>query len=388
LKNQLEKLSFFDYIIIGSGLSGLQLAMQMEDDIYFKNKKVAIFDKELKNTNDKTFCFWEQMNGKWDNCVDSSWNKTIFKNSKHHLEIDLNTYNYKKINSIDFYNYCKKKLSSSNTFSFFTEKVITVNEANNKAIVITETDKKYSCTHVFDSRLEKSIEAIKKETIYISQSFKGWVIKTTKPTFETDIFTMMDYSHTWKKSTSFMYILPKNSTEALFEYTFFAPFTIKNNEFDSQIKTYIDQNYPNIKYKITEIEQGVIPMTTYKFQKHNKSTLTKIGIAGGWAKASSGYSFKFAEKNSAAIVNQIKNNETPTGYKKSKRFYFYDKLLLKILAYDNNKGPSMFFDMYKKTDIKLLLRFLDEETSFFEEVKIISRLTPWPFLKALFTKIK
>ena len=183
-----------------------------------------------------------------------------------------------------------------------------------------------------------------------------------------------------------MYILPKNKKEALIEYTFFAPFTISDKDFDRQLKKYIHKYFPNIEYSIKAIETGSIPMTNYAFEKHHSERITKIGTAGGWVKASTGYSFKFAEKNALAIVNQLKLDQKPLGYKSSWRFKFYDKLFLKILAYDNTKGPEIFAEMYENTEPELLLKFMDEETSLFEEIKFIKALTPWPFLKALFRK--
>jgi len=255
LNNETQNTFNFDYIIIGSGVAGLHIAMQMTTDDFFKNKSIAIFDKSLKNINDKTFCFWEKGNGKWDNCVSKIWRTTVFKDQKNNLQIDLNSYRYKKINALDFYIFCKKKLNQNNSFSFFTEEVINIIETNTNVSIKTANDKTYNCKHIFDSRLERSLRDIKKEATYVDQSFKGWVIKTEEPVFNSESFTMMDYSTSWKGSTSFMYILPISTTEALFEYTFFAPFTISNSEFDNQINNYINNNLPKVKYQIKEIEQ-------------------------------------------------------------------------------------------------------------------------------------
>jgi hypothetical protein len=38
--------STFDYIIVGAGAAGLQLALVMADDAFFFNKKIAIIDKK------------------------------------------------------------------------------------------------------------------------------------------------------------------------------------------------------------------------------------------------------------------------------------------------------------------------------------------------------
>lgn len=375
----------FDYIIIGSGAAGLHLSMAMVADDFIKDKRIAIIDKSLKENNDKTYCFWEKDDGKWNNCVSKTWRHTYFKNKEKTQFLDLKPYLYKRIDALDFYTYCKTTLSKNASFFFFTEEVTTISEDPLK-VTINTNSKNFTCNHVFDSRLPISLETIKNNATYINQSFQGWEIETKTPVFTTESFTMMDYSLQWKKSTSFMYILPKNKKEALIEYTLFAPFTISHNDFDHQLKKYIHKYFPNIEYSIKAIEKGSIPMTNYAFEKHNSERITKIGTAGGWIKASTGYSFKFAEKNAFAIVNQLKQHQKPLGYKSAWRFKFYDKLFLKILAHDNTKGAKMFAQMYENTEPELLFKFMDEETSLIEEIKFIKALTPWPFLKALFIK--
>lgn len=386
MKNPQGNTSYFDYIIVGGGAAGLHLAMAMASDDFFNNKRIAVFDKSPKNYNDKTYCFWEKTYGKWNDCVSKTWNHACFKDKKHTLSLSLKPYLYKKINALDFYNFCKNTLVKKNTsFFFFTEEVIKLSEENN-TVTVTTKNKEYSSEHVFDSRLEISLETIKENSIYINQSFKGWQIETKHPAFTPESFTMMDYSLQWNNSTSFMYILPISRTQALLEYTFFAKETINDKDFDNQLKKYIEIQLPNIEYTIKSTEKGSIPMTNYGFNKHNSKRITKIGTAGGWVKASTGYSFKFAEKNALAIVNQLKHLRKPVGYKSSYRFKFYDKLFLKILAYDNTKGPEMFANMYQNTEPELLFKFMDEETSLLEEIKFIRALTPWPFIKAIFRK--
>ena len=68
----------FDYIIIGSGLAGLQLAYAFSLDPFFKNLKLAIIDPSSKKTNDKTWCFWEKGLGQWDEIITRYWNQGEF----------------------------------------------------------------------------------------------------------------------------------------------------------------------------------------------------------------------------------------------------------------------------------------------------------------------
>ena len=51
--------NYFDFIICGGGASGLLLLKALREDNYFDNYSVLLIEKEVKNKNDRTWCFWE-----------------------------------------------------------------------------------------------------------------------------------------------------------------------------------------------------------------------------------------------------------------------------------------------------------------------------------------
>jgi len=80
--------SHYDYIIIGQGLAGLQLAMAMNSDSFFKHKHIALIDPEQKNTNDKTWSFWEQATAaKWQNLAYKTWQTASVYTQKKETQI-------------------------------------------------------------------------------------------------------------------------------------------------------------------------------------------------------------------------------------------------------------------------------------------------------------
>jgi lycopene beta-cyclase len=69
-------------------------------------------------------------------------------------------------------------------------------------------------------------------------------------------------------------------------------------------------------------------------------------------------------------------------YKKS-RFWFYDLLLLDILHRVNEKGAAIFSSMFKEGKAALIFKFLDEETTFAEDIQVILKCPKRLFVKAL-----
>lgn len=372
----------FDYIIIGNGLAGLQLALELSKDPFFETYQIGLIDPSHKDTNDKTWSFWEQGEGKWDAIVEKVWHTANFESNEVSLELPLQEYDYKSIRSIDFYNYAKKQLASKANFTFLLETVLSIEEK--ETLKIIGENQNYTAKHVFDSRIPAEFYTQKSNYTLVQQHFKGWIIETETPCFKPEAFTMMDYRFQYKDSTSFIYVLPFSETKALIEYTFFTPFIVEQQVYEDAIKAYILKEYSLSNYQILETEVGNIPMTDFPFWNYHTKNVTKIGTGGGWVKGSTGYSFKHTEKNVSKLIENIKSGKSPSNGLFRKKFKFYDQIFLKVLHDENEKGVWIFERFYSKNSIRTMFRFLDEETTFSEDLAIMKSLFSMVFIKAFF----
>ncbi len=378
----MEQYAHFDYIIIGCGLAGLQLALKMSEDAFFYKKRIALIDPSKKNNNDKTWSFWETEPSNWNNIVSKSWTKAKVITSNRCISLQLKPYKYKSVRAIDFYIEAKKQLDKHPHFQFITETVSSI-QAQKNPIVTTENNS-YSGSHVFDSRIPESFYKNSRKHISLTQHFKGWIIKTEKDFFDEKTFTMMDFRLKDGEQTTFTYVLPFSKNEALIEFTYFTEHLVSESTYDGFIEKYIRDCLKISNFSISETETGQIPMTTFPFYKFNTNHVTKIGTGGGWVKPSTGYSFKHTEKKVSIIIENLKLNSTPSKGLFKRRFRFYDKVFLKVLKDNNHKGEWLFEQFYKKNHPKIIFRFLDEESNFWEELKIMQSLFSWRFIKAFF----
>lgn len=374
--------NYYDYVIIGNGLAGLQLALKMSEDDFFDAKSIALIDYSEKLENDKSWSFWELNNGQWDEIIHKSWRHASIISSDKALELSLRPYAYKTIRSIDFYNHAKHRLRQKSNIRFIVDKVVSLK--SEKPVQVQGETQHYSANHVFDSRLPEAYSSSENDHIKILQHFKGVFIKTTMPQFDASKFTMMDYRLKDGGQTTFMYVLPFSETEALVEFTYFTSEIVDESTYETFIKSYISDILKIRDYTIAETEQGVIPMTTFPFENYSTKAITKIGTGGGWVKASTGYSFKHTEKKVAQIIKNLKNNHLPSKDLFQQKYKFYDKIFLKVLKDENAKGEWIFQQFYSKNSVQTMFRFLDEESSFKEELKIMTSLFSWPFIKAFF----
>lgn len=371
--------SQFDFIIVGAGLSGLHLSYCFLKDEYFKDYSFLIIDKEKSKKEDNYFSYWEIGDGKWDSILKNKWSKGDFFSKKGKVEMDFSDYSYKTLSSSKFKEYVKKKIKKKKKFKLSKDTVLKIKEEKNN-IVVVGNKKNYNAKHVFDSRLSPILNKKIKKHTYLKQHFLGWVVKTNEKIFNKRSFVFMDYRIRDKNSTAFTYVLPFKKNEALIEHTYFSKNVQNHDVYEEYIKDYLNKYYGKSTYKLVKSEFGVIPMTTYPFHSDSTMNITKIGTAGGWVKPSTGYSFKNCEKYSEKILDNIKNGKE---FKISpkKRYLFLDKILLGVLSNYNYQGESIFHRMIKRNKTKNVLRFLDEESTLLEMIKIIISMRSIYFVK-------
>ena len=375
----------YDYIILGAGASGLLLAYRMSKDAFFDDKSILIIDKIKEKGNDRTWCYWEDGVGEWDHLLAKTWSQIFFGSDKYSKTISISPFNYKMIRSERYYKSLWKDIDSKTNFTFVEDSVDGFSELETGVEVMAKNGN-YFGTKVFNS-LPNS-EAYKTQNKYplIHQHFVGWFVKTNDEAFNDSMATFMDFKVPQNGNTRFMYVLPIDKKTALFEYTLFSKNLLEYSEYENAIKDYLNQK--NIlEYEIIEKEKGNIPMTSFKFHHLNSKHILNIGTAGGWTKASTGYTFKNTSKKTKEVVAFLKKENDLSKFQKWTKYWFYDLIFLDVLANHNEEGAALFSSMFKKAKTKTIFRFLDEESTLLEDLKIISSVPPKRFIQAFFKRL-
>lgn len=371
----------FDYIFTGTGLSALMTVYKMIQSEKFKDKTILLLDENAKKTNDRTWCFWDQPDGFWSKIVSTKWDSALFANEDFKRNLNLRPYQYNMVRGLDFYNLIFDLISKQENISFIDQKVIEIEESETIIFVQAETES-FSCSKLFNSIYNKNKVENQSKYPVLQQHFTGWFIKSKEAVFNPEQATFMDFSVEQKGNTRFMYVLPTSKTEALLEYTLFSHRLLKKEEYETEIQNYI-QKLGITQYEKIEKEHGSIPMTCYPFWKQNTKNVINIGSAGGWTKASTGYTFKNSDKKSTELISFLQKETDFTKFHKRNKFWFYDLLLLDILDRKNGLGSTIFSSMFKKGNPSLIFKFLDEETSLMEDIQVILKCPTRLFLEAL-----
>ena len=375
----------YNYIFTGSGLSALMTVYEMILSGKFATKTILLIDTDAKKTNDRTWCFWEADQSKFDKIISKKWNYALFANDNFRKELELKPYNYNMILGLDFYNLVLDEISKHKNIEFLNQKVTNFEELEMHCLVKTQNEN-YTCDKVFNSILD--LDLIKNQNKYplLQQHFIGWFIKSKEPVFNTDLVNYMDFSVEQKGNTRFMYVLPTSENEALIEYTLFSKDLLNSKEYEDEIEIYI-KKLGITQYEIVDKEQGNIPMTCYEFWKHNSKNIINIGSIGGWTKASTGFTFQNVTKYSRKLVQFLENQNDFRKFHKKDKFWFYDLLFIDVLFKNNALGSKVFSSLFEKGNTTLIFKFLDGETTFFEDLRVMLKSPTIPFAKALFGRV-
>jgi lycopene beta-cyclase len=371
----------YDYIVAGGGCAGLSLIMHILSAPSLKNRSILLIEKDSKQNNDRTWCYWEKGPGFFDAIVHANWKKAWFHSTDYSSLKTLDPYRYKMIRGLDFYRYCHEQISAASNVTVLRDAVVDMGQTSEGAFVQTTSDC-FEATYVFNS-VQLQPPVLSGEQYMLLQHFKGWFIETATPAFKVDQPVLMDFRVNQHYGTTFVYVMPLSERRALVEYTLFTKSLLQDHEYEEGLQQYVSEQLKLSDYTVAEREFGIIPMTNYRFSP-GEGNIIQIGTMGGQTKPSSGYTFRFIQKHSTAIVQALKDNQHPR-VKRSKmdrRFFWYDSVLLHMLYKEKMAGSRIFSLLFKRNPIDRLFGFLDNESSLLQEAILLNTLPQWPFMKA------
>jgi len=192
----------------------------------------------------------------------------------------------------------------------------------------------------------------------------------------------MDFDCEQRNSVHFFYTLPYSKNKALIETTWLSKMIDDSEKnYDSQIKSYIE-NHLNLKdYDITYKEEGVIPL--FYPSNYTEKNKINIGTAGGMTRLSTGYTFLNIQEHSRYIRKNIENINKMKIFKINRKYQFLDKIFLRVIEKYPEKIPSIFYNMFGAST-NAVIKFLSNKSNFLEDLSIILKMPKWTFIKALF----
>lgn len=373
----------YDIIIAGSGAAGLSLAYYLSLSPVLKDLKILLIDKDPKNQNDRTWGFWTKEPVAFDPVISYRFIEAEFISRDYAAVLTLSPYQYQVLEGLRFYNFVRDHLKQFPNIEFVQDQINSTEPLPEGARVKT-LSAEYEAKWVFNSCfLSDELKKAAQKSLFLQQHFKGWVIKTPKPAFNPALLRLFDFRTPQQGQMRFFYLIPQATDRALVEFTIFSAQLLEPEAYTEAIQEYIRTVLKIQEYDILNEEWGVIPMTSYHFSPQTGSHIIHIGSVGGASKPSTGYTFLRIQEQCQEVVRKLDLGQNPaTPFAGSGRFRLYDQMLLNIMTQKGELSEEIFCSLFKKNPARRILKFLDEDTSLWDEIRIMNSVPRIPFMNS------
>ena len=371
-----------DIVIVGAGCAGLSLAARLAD-AGPRVGRVVVLDARTAFARDRTWCFWDVDRHPYDAAVTHRWARwRVTRADGSEVLRTSSRYAYQHIPADAFYAESLARIAAAPHVTLrLGERVGAVVDDGAAARVQTDCGE-LRAAQVFDSRPSVSAAA-NPASARLVQAFAGAVICAAAPVFDAATATLMDFTIDQPgEGVAFGYVLPYTAHEALVEVAVIAERAPDHGVLDAALAHYTAR-LTGGAHVVRSREAGVIPMNAARATRCPSPHVTRIGVAGGMAKPSTGYAFLAIQRDTAALARAIAAGESLAGRVPCPRgpvARWLDHVFLRRLRADPAAAPALFARLFGTADSDALVRFLSDVGSARDAARIIAALPPMPFV--------
>ncbi|MET9764620.1 lycopene cyclase family protein [Streptomyces sp. NPDC006372] len=365
-----------DVAVVGAGAAGLSLALRLARPPAGARRLDTVLlaaPPGPARTPPRTWCFWEQGGGPYDEALAASWARLRVRGADGTaVTAGITPLRYKMLRSDAFEALAARALSGGpvSRVEATVERVtpapdgarVRARRADGEGVVVR-------ARWVFDSR---PLPRLPPARTTLLQHFRGWFVRTARPEFDPSVVELMDFRTPQPAhGLSFGYVLPVGPHEALIEYTEFSRRVLDRAEYDHALRDYAERVLGLRAFEVTGCEQGAIPMTDADLPRRAAPGVFRIGACAGATRPSTGYTFSAVQRQTGAVADALHGGRHPLPPRPhSVRARLMDAVLLHALDRGRVDGPAFFTRLFREVPTPRLLRFLDGGTSLPEDLGI------------------
>ena len=387
-----DAVATYDYLLVGGGAAGLSLAYHLAQEPRLAGRRVLLIEPAPKTQNDRTWSYWTDAPGPFDHLARGRWDQIAFRAPGFARVLPLGPYRYYSIRGLDFYQFVHAALAARPAqFAQVRGEVSAVLEVPGGVEVRLADGRRYRARYAFDSR-PPAIAPRPDKHRYLLQHFVGWEIETDRDVFDPAVVEFMDFRGPQHHEARFMYVLPFGPRRALVEYTLFSAQRLPRAEYEAHILDYLQNTLglTSEQYRMVEEEAGAIPMSDHPLPARAGARIINLGTRGGRAKPSTGYAFQRIQAQSARLVAALAATGHPPANATGDRWQFrlFDTLLLDIMQRRGESTRDIFRQLFERNPVARILRFLNEQTSWADNLRVMNSVPAGPFLRSIWQVLR
>ncbi|MFD5449644.1 lycopene cyclase family protein [Streptomyces sp. NPDC003470] len=373
-----------DVAVLGGGAAGLSLALRLTASASPLTVTLVEAPDGPLRPPERTWCYWDRGTADFDEAVSASWaTLRVHGADGRPVTVRPSPLTYRMLRSTDFERLVHTRLARTPGVRVLRATAGPVRDtADGAEVPCTGPDGRtlsLRARHVFDSRPDPTLPPARTRLL---QHFRGWFVRTRTDRFDPGVADLMDFRVPQPRhGLAFGYVLPTAPDRALVEYTEFSRTPLTTEAYEAALAHYCRDVLRLGAFTVESAEQGVIPMTDARFARRVGPAVFRIGTAGGATRPATGYTFAAVQRQSRAIAAALHAGRADVPPPHGRRALAMDAVLLRALDTGRVDGPRFFTDLFRRVPPERLLRFLDGDTTPWEEWGIGLRTPVGPMLR-------
>jgi lycopene beta-cyclase len=374
--------SRYDAVIAGGGLSGLSLAAHLATSAWHDRSVLVVDDPSARPP---AVCWgsWSTGTGLLDSAASRRYRHVWTHAGGLSRRLPLGRYHYQLVRRPDLHRAVCRLLAGCAGIELRSGRVEEIC-GDPDGVDVTVDGRPVRASWVFDSASAPSPAA----QVDARLAFTGWEVRSARPVFDPEAPILLDFRapRDGAVGARFGYVLPDDSDRALVELTEFVPRHAQPPApavRRAALASYLTDVLRCGDYEVLRTESAVLPLRAYP-PARSAGRVLSIGARGGLVKASTGYAYERIQRDSAAIAQSLVRHDHPFDLPPTHaRHRALDAVLLEVLDRDPPELERAFKRLFLANPAERVLRFLDEDTGIAEELRLITALSPAPYLHAI-----
>lgn len=350
-------------VIVGTGISALLLAQSLI--------RRGAYDRLLligprRPPRAHRLAYWSREPTPFDGHADASWsNLRITEPSAHHIAVPLSKAVYRTFSARAWVADTLSQVVAAPRVSWLERSVEAVTPIGEEAAIVQSGGESVRADWVFTSGMLRARPDC-------WQRFLGWEVELPNEQPDTQLATLMDFRTAPERDFRFMYRLPLAPRRLFVEHVSYQPC-----DHAAQLHDYLTKVLQLSDYRIVEREAGATPLYRDRPPRRH-GRVVDIGVAGGLAKATTGYAVTRMWRDAERIAEQLAGpGELKLEARLPLLYRLADHFFLELLARAPAQLPRLMSALFSRARGDAVLAFLDDRARLGEKLAVALSMPGW-----------
>ena len=384
----------WDVVIVGGGLGGLSLAVELAEPQY-AHLRVLVLEKRACYLRDRTWSYWGTHRHRYTELERHRWHRWSVRFEGQQC-VQASDIAYCTIDADAFYDAAVAQITAAAhmqlRMSCTVDSVNATGSAGKFPEVQLADGRRESARWVMDAR-PPAHAAYSRHAgrTGLFQHFVGWEIRTEYDCFDDTLVELMDFE-TAPAGLHFFYVLPYGPRCALVETTWIS--TLQPlPDYEAELHAYLKSRYGLGPFECVYREHGQLPLECEP-QGTASPRIVRVGQSAGTLRPSTGFAFLETVADAKRLARCLGTCSTQSAqsapippYRRKALNRWMDRVFFRALASKWPTAPRYFMALFGGVRAQTLVPFLLGNATLWQRLKIAMQLPKGDFLRAAWRSV-